>query len=267
MNKLLEIQSRLKAPKGQFNSFGKYNYRNCEDILEAVKPLLKELGATLVISDEIVEMGGRFYVKATATLTDGDMITKATAYAREAADKKGMDEAQITGSASSYARKYALNGLFLIDDTKDADSTNTHGKEEQKEVDPAFVAKREELKKKMADSMNAVLSVSPKAQKPTEKAVEAPQKDSEGFAPIPAGKVLKGAITAYYEPIGRGPHNFIVAGEKCQTFDADLAKTLIGHKDKGEEVELECHISQSQGKNGKVYENVVIDRIAVQADW
>ena len=162
MNKLMEIQSELKAPKGQFNSFGKYAYRNCEDILESVKPLLKKHGCCLFISDEIVEMGGRFYVKATATFIDGDIHTKATAFAREAADKKGMDEAQITGAASSYARKYALNGLFLIDDTKDADSLNTHGKEEPKhDADPAFIAKREAEKAKMRQTMQTVLETKP----------------------------------------------------------------------------------------------------------
>lgn len=117
---LQTIQQELKAPKSNFNSFGKYSYRSCEDILEAVKPLLGE--STLVLSDEIVEVGGRVYVKAEATFTDGDKIVKVHAFAREAEQKKGMDEAQITGSASSYARKYALNGLFLIDDTKDADT-------------------------------------------------------------------------------------------------------------------------------------------------
>lgn len=119
-NELARIQKELKAPKNQRNSFGNYNYRSCEDILEALKPILGD--STLVISDEIVAMEGRFYVKATATLTTANGNYTATAYAREAETKKGMDEAQITGSASSYARKYALNGLFLIDDSKDPDT-------------------------------------------------------------------------------------------------------------------------------------------------
>lgn len=123
MSLLSEIQQKLKAPKGQLNKFGNYRYRSCEDILEALKPLLGT--ASLIIADDIVQLGDRYYVKATATLWDdvghGTSWT-ATAFAREALDKKGMDDAQITGSASSYARKYALNGLFLIDDTKDADS-------------------------------------------------------------------------------------------------------------------------------------------------
>ena len=120
MEILKKIQKELKAPKNQFNAFGKYKYRSCEDILEAVKPLLNN--ATLVINDEMVVIGERYYIKATATLTEADKSISATAYAREPEEKKGMDSAQITGATSSYARKYALNGLFLIDDTKDADT-------------------------------------------------------------------------------------------------------------------------------------------------
>lgn len=123
-SKLLTIQQRLKAPKNQYNLFGKYNYRNCEDILEALKPLLE--GACLTISDEIIMVGNRFYVKATVSLSDneGSQI-EVSAFAREEESKKGMDGSQVTGAASSYARKYALNGLFLIDDTKDADNQNS----------------------------------------------------------------------------------------------------------------------------------------------
>jgi len=118
-----DIQAKLKAPKGQFNSFGKYRYRSCEDIVEAVKPLLAEAGYHLILSDDIVLVGDRVYVKATATVFNGtDVLGTATAFAREPQDKKGMDASQITGTASSYARKYALNGLFAIDDTKDADT-------------------------------------------------------------------------------------------------------------------------------------------------
>jgi hypothetical protein len=127
---LASIQKNLRAPKNQYNKFGQYNYRSCEDILEALKPLTTELGATITISDEMVEVGGRIYVKATATLRCGEESVSTTAYAREAEAKKGMDESQITGATSSYARKYALNGLFAIDDNKDADDTNTHGKAE-----------------------------------------------------------------------------------------------------------------------------------------
>ena len=120
MSALTEIQKKLKAPKSNYNSFGKYNYRSCEDILEAVKPLLGD--NTLTLSDEVVQIGDRIYVKATAVFRDGATETRVSAFAREAESKKGMDESQVTGTASSYARKYALNGLFLIDDTKDADT-------------------------------------------------------------------------------------------------------------------------------------------------
>lgn len=128
--KLQQIQTELKAPKGQFNKFGNYAYRSCEDILEALKPLLAKHKSTVTISDEMVEVGGRVYVKATATFTDAESgeSVQTTGYAREAIDKKGMDDSQITGSTSSYARKYTLNGMFCIDDTKDADATNTHDK-------------------------------------------------------------------------------------------------------------------------------------------
>jgi len=138
--KLQGIQSSLKAPKGQTNKFGGYKYRSCEDILTAVKPLLAEWGCSIVIQDDIVEVGGRVYVKATVSLADNDteLAVSATAFAREAEVKKGMDDAQITGSASSYARKYALNGLFAIDDTKDADATNDHGKRAMKPSEAAM---------------------------------------------------------------------------------------------------------------------------------
>lgn len=123
--KLAKVQSELKAPKSQYNSFGNYKYRSCEDIVESVKPLLAKQGLALVITDDIELVGERYYVKATATITDGENEVHSTAYAREPLDKKGMDESQITGASSSYARKYALNGLLAIDDTKDADSLNT----------------------------------------------------------------------------------------------------------------------------------------------
>jgi hypothetical protein len=122
METLNRIQKELKAPKSQFNAFGKYNYRKCEDILEAVKPLLGK--ATLIITDEVVMIGNRFYVKAVATLTEGEKSISATSYARESEEKKGMDAAMVTGASSSYARKYALSGLFCIDDNADADATH-----------------------------------------------------------------------------------------------------------------------------------------------
>ena len=130
--KLLAIQIALKAPKVNRNTYGNYNYRSCEDILEAVKPILNETGCTLNISDELVNIGERYYIKATVTLIIKGETISATGYAREAETQKGFDSMQLTGSTSSYARKYALNGLFLIDDTKDSDATNMHGKEPEK---------------------------------------------------------------------------------------------------------------------------------------
>ncbi|MFK3706364.1 ERF family protein [Klebsiella sp. NPDC088457] len=129
--RLAHIQAHLNAPKNQYNSFGKYKYRSCEDILEGVKPLLN--GLFLSVSDEIVLIGDRYYVKATATITDGTVSHSATAMAREEENKKGMDSAQVTGATSSYARKYCLNGLFGIDDAKD-DDTNEH--KQQQEAEP-----------------------------------------------------------------------------------------------------------------------------------
>ncbi len=130
---LSKIQAELKAPKGQRNDFGKYNYRSMEDINEAVKPILAHYNIAFVVTDEIIMLGSRFYIKATASLIreDGSVLASSTGYAREEETKKGMDASQITGSCSSYARKYAANGLFAIDDTKDADHSNKHGHNEK----------------------------------------------------------------------------------------------------------------------------------------
>ena len=172
--KLMTVQTKLRAPKGQYNSFGKYSYRSCEDILEALKPLLAEVGAIINITDEIkvigdnfetmeVEdkktgeksvrlVGRRFYIEATAMFIDvetGDSIV-ARALAREDEAKKGMDLAQVTGSVSSYARKYALNGLFAIDDNKDADSTNTHGKDIKPNMTPVSGLSEAQIKRLLA---------------------------------------------------------------------------------------------------------------------
>jgi ERF superfamily len=140
IKKISDIQATLKAPKNQYNKFGQYNYRSCEDILEAVKPLLNKAGLVLTISDDVVQIGGRVYVKSTSTITDGTNNISNTSWAREAEEQKGMSPAQITGSCSSYAKKYSLNGLFLIDDTKDADATNTHGKDNT--VDKVAIANK-----------------------------------------------------------------------------------------------------------------------------
>lgn len=138
IEKIVAIQSELKAPKGQYNSFGKYNYRSCEDILEGVKPLLAKHGLVLTIRDGIELIGDRFYVKATATITDGKEQLSTDAYARESADKKGMDASQVTGATSSYARKYALNGLLAIDDTKDADTMDNSKKPQQQTQETVY---------------------------------------------------------------------------------------------------------------------------------
>ena len=137
MKELNIIQTSLAAPKGQRNNFGNYNYRSCEDILAAAKPLLKEQECTLTIADDILLVGDRFYIKATATITNKEGLRVCTtAFAREEANKKGMDACQVTGAASSYARKYALCGLFAIDGEKDADATNTHGNANADELTP-----------------------------------------------------------------------------------------------------------------------------------
>jgi hypothetical protein len=147
---LAMIQRELKAPKGQTNNFGNYKYRSCEDILEALKPHLN--GYTLILTDEIILVGDRYYIKATATISDGKESVSATGIARESHTKKGMDDSQITGSTSSYARKYALNGLFCIDDTKDADSTNTHGQASSTQSEQP----KTEYKNKSKDSQDDV---------------------------------------------------------------------------------------------------------------
>ena len=168
-NTLLTIQSVLKAPKNQHNNFGKYDYRSAEDILNALKPILKAYNSTLILSDEPFFIGNWHYIKATATLKTPDDKYSVTAYARESETKKGMDSSQITGTASSYARKYALNGMFLIDDTKDADTNDYHRqtgnvaptrntRQVPRQNTSSLNAKKRlvnELYKKIADSMQA----------------------------------------------------------------------------------------------------------------
>jgi hypothetical protein len=138
---LQDIQTRLNVPKNQYNAFGKYNYRSCEDILNAVKPLLAEHKALILITDEVIQLGERYYIKASAKFIYGEHEIETFAYAREADKKAGMDSAQVTGSTSSYARKYALNGLLLIDDAKDADTMKpeTEKKEEKPETESSIV--------------------------------------------------------------------------------------------------------------------------------
>lgn len=145
--KLIKVQSELKAPKGQKNTFGNYNYRSAEDILEAVKPLLSEQGLLMTITDIVEQIGERYYIQAKVTLTDGEDTVEVTSYAREALNKKGMDDSQITGTASSYARKYALNGLFLIDDTKDSDSNEDYTERENRAKKADIEAEKERQSK------------------------------------------------------------------------------------------------------------------------
>lgn len=160
MKELIKIQSELKAPKGQTNTFGNYKYRNCEDILEALKPLLLENNCSVIITDDIVQIGERYYVKATATLKGETDSISVSAFAREAADKKGMDASQITGATSSYARKYALNGLFAIDDTKDADSAdNTKKQTSAPATKPAVTPK---IGEPICDICGKVMAISKK---------------------------------------------------------------------------------------------------------
>lgn len=157
--KLLKAQVELKAPKGQYNSFGKYKYRSCEDILEALKPVLDKFKLTLFIKDDVIEVNTRNYVKATIILVNiekPDEIIETSALAREEETKKGMDGSQITGASSSYARKYALNGMFMIDDTKDSDSTNTHGKDKsEKEKVQEFLNSRDGMIEKLKENLSS----------------------------------------------------------------------------------------------------------------
>jgi len=155
MKELIMIQTELRAPKSQFNRFGGYSYRSAEDILEALKPLLLKHDCLLTLKDEIILIGNRFYVRATASLRNSEgSIVEVTAYAREEESKKGMDSSQITGAASSYARKYALNGLFLIDDQKDADATHTHGKEEANSINEELKIKEKIMMEEISAAKN-----------------------------------------------------------------------------------------------------------------
>lgn len=178
-HKLAAIQAELKAPKSQFNEFGKYKYRKAEDILESMKPFLSRYGCSLTCSDDLVLVGERYYIKATATLSDAEsgLSVSCTAYAREEEDKKGMDGSQITGASSSYARKYALNGLLCIDDTADSDTTNTG----DSKPTPAPAPKTS--RKAPAKAQNAPQT--------------APAPTADQLDLLPGGKTYKGIIRAY----------------------------------------------------------------------
>lgn len=168
--KLIKVQSELKAPKGQKNTFGDYNYRSAEDILEAVKPLLSEQGLLMTITDIIEQIGERYYIQAKVILTDGEDTVEVTGYARESLNKKGMDDSQITGTASSYARKYAMNGLFLIDDTKDSDSNENRTERENRAKKADVEAEREKQAKiaKLNDQYERALKAANDNEAPTE---------------------------------------------------------------------------------------------------
>ncbi len=168
--KLIKVQSELKAPKGQKNTFGNYNYRSAEDILEAVKPLLSEQGLLMTITDIIEQIGERYYIQAKVILTDGEDTVEVTGYARESLNKKGMDDSQITGTASSYARKYAMNGLFLIDDTKDSDSNENRTERENRAKKADVEAEREKQAKiaKLNDQYERALKAANDKEAPTE---------------------------------------------------------------------------------------------------
>lgn len=156
IEQLVKVQNELKAPKSQYNSFGKYSYRNAEDIFEAAKPICFKYGLFLSISDEVIEVGGSLFVESTATITDGEKSFNVKAQAGLDLNRKGMDKAQASGASSSYARKYALGGLFLLDDTKDADATNTHGKA------PAKAVAKAELKLNSEAYLKAIQAVTNK---------------------------------------------------------------------------------------------------------
>ena len=161
MNELQKVQSELKAPKGQFNKFGGYKFRSCEDILEAVKPILTKYNAVILLSDTIVLIGTRYYVKATATFKTSEESISTEAFAREPESQKGMNESQITGAASSYARKYALSGLLALDDTKDADTMDNREIEFAQKINSASTMEEldkviNNLKAKMGDSFNDI---------------------------------------------------------------------------------------------------------------
>jgi hypothetical protein len=205
INPLVAIQRDLHAPKGQENKFGGYRYRSAEDILEALKPLLAEHNATQTISDEMVEVGGRVYVCATATFhAAGFEAVSVQGWAREAEDRKGMDASQITGASSSYARKYALNGLYAIDDTKDADATNEHGK-----------GKSEPVKDKPASK-----PAEPAKPKPSPQAVMAQRIEAD-----------KEAKWFEIEPFTKGPHKGKTLGDVAAEGDVVAIKQVLDYID------------------------------------
>ena len=178
--KLIDVQKKLKCQKSQYNSFGKYHYRSCEDIIEGAKPLCCENGLLLTISDEIQLIGSRHYIKSTASVTDGKDKIEVFGYAREEETKKGMDGSQITGAASSYARKYALNGLFCIDDTKDAD-TDEYQKQVKQEVKTQMPISEQQKKVLLNNAENETVK----------KALEFYKKEIDDLTIVEASTIIK----------------------------------------------------------------------------
>lgn len=218
--KLLSVQTELKAPKSQYNSFGKYNYRNCEDILEAVKPILARCKAALFLSDEVVEIGQRIYVKATATLVNveqPDEKIAVTAYAREEESKKGMDGSQVTGASSSYARKYALNGLFDVDDTKDSDTTNNSGNNPQQSGKPSQKPQQQKSTKKDSQPQKPKSS---KLSKESADAINRAIKEYSTQHEMKIAEVVKVIERELGKPMG-----------DCEEIDVDVVMQIIDNLD------------------------------------
>lgn len=207
--KLKIVQRELKAPKSQFNSFGKYHYRSCEDILEAAKPLCNDNDLVLSVSDEIVLVGDRYYVKATAKVicVESGESHESSAIAREEENKKGMDSAQLTGSTSSYARKYALNGLFSIDDTKDSDATNTHEKSQNATGEQKTQPKAEGLNdvKKLSEGQIKRLYAIAKAKGLDNKSVDVRVEKNLNCKVVDMTKAQYEKVVAAYEAIVNEP--------------------------------------------------------------
>jgi len=217
ISKLAVIQAQLKAPKSQRNNFGNYDYRSCEDILSAVKPLLH--GMSIILADELVMIGSRYYIKATVKIMDGTQEIQSVGYAREEENKKGKDESQITGAASSYARKYALNGLLAIDDAKDSDATNKHDKESAAQQSAPLPQPKAELVKVMVPASEYTV----------------------------VGKIAK----EYKSKINEGEYSYLIEGDKTyySTLDPMMVEDMHGHFKGQKTVELSI---KADGKNRRI---------------
>ena len=239
VSRLARIQNRLNAPKNQKNNFGKYSYRSCEDILQAIKPLMMDEGCAMIISDKIVEVGDRVYVEATCSFSDGSDSVTTTAYARESLVKKGMDESQITGSTSSYARKYALNGMFAIDDCKDADTMDNRAQLTSQPAPPKIDIKPVIKIQKPTDSVHnsSTQQEQTKGFEEAERVEQVEHQDGE-YAPGALLKHTKKIIKGYMTVYGLEQKQITnwVRGEFGQTLssmnDRQLTAVLLGLKTK-----------------------------------